>query len=155
MAAIERTLEQTHTFTASEALKALRAALGETQQQFAHRVGMAITTIARYETSRPPRGSVLVTFANIAEENGLHEIATRFNNAIIREMGLVSSRAYMHALPRIERIHTLLNDIDKENFTPRQIEQICEAREKAFEAVQLLRPAKALFVREAAEWTED
>ena len=55
--------------TASTALVALRTAMGKTQQQFAVEVlKTAITTVARYETSHPPRGEVLLRLATIANE---------------------------------------------------------------------------------------
>ena len=51
----------------------LRQALGESQQQFAQRLNMAIRTIARYETVRPPRALALVQLQRIAEAHGLDE----------------------------------------------------------------------------------
>jgi hypothetical protein len=53
---------------ASEAVKALRRALGKTQQAFAvEDLKSAVTTAARYETSHPPRGDVLLRLAEISE----------------------------------------------------------------------------------------
>jgi hypothetical protein len=54
---------------ASAAVIALRKALGMTQQAFAVEVlKTAITTIARYETSHPPRGDALLRLASAAED---------------------------------------------------------------------------------------
>jgi hypothetical protein len=50
-------------------------------------MGTAITTIARYETSRPPRGKVLAQLSKIAEECGLRELANSFNSALAEELG--------------------------------------------------------------------
>ena len=41
------------------AVRQLRKGLGETQEKFAHRLGTAVRTIARYEGERPPTGLVL------------------------------------------------------------------------------------------------
>ena len=59
----------------TDAVRRLRLALGETQQQFAARTGLAISTVVRYELSRPPRGNALEQFKALAEKNGLREIA--------------------------------------------------------------------------------
>jgi transcriptional regulator with XRE-family HTH domain len=42
--------------TVSSTIRKLRQALGESQQQFAHRLKIAIRTIARYETVRRREG---------------------------------------------------------------------------------------------------
>lgn len=62
----------------SVALINLRKALGETQQQFAARLGTAITTVARYETSHPPSGAVLQKLALIALDAGLEDLEDLF-----------------------------------------------------------------------------
>src|ERR1700712_3119239 len=72
----------------SEALIALRTALGETQQQFAAHLNTAITTIARYETNRPPSGAILISLAKMASENGLGKEAATFQEAFARENGI-------------------------------------------------------------------
>ena len=57
---------------ASEALIALRKAMGKTQQTFAVEVlKSAIGTVARYETSDPPQGDLLVRLWEIAEQHKL------------------------------------------------------------------------------------
>lgn len=71
----------------SEALIQLRQALGENQQQFANRTQIAMTTIARYETSRRPTGKALAQFARVAEQAGRHDLATVFETALTRELG--------------------------------------------------------------------
>lgn len=70
-----------------EALKKLRLGLKETQQTFANRMKTAITTIARYETSRPPRGRALVQLEKIARENGFEEYANVFRDALNEDLG--------------------------------------------------------------------
>lgn len=64
---------------ASEALIALRLAMGKTQAAFAVEVlKTAVTTIARYETSHRPPGDVLLRLADIAKEHGLAELQSKF-----------------------------------------------------------------------------
>src|SRR4051794_29254 len=55
---------------ASDALIALRTAMGLTQQDFAVKVmdNAAVSTIGRWETHGPPRGDTLLRFAQIADE---------------------------------------------------------------------------------------
>jgi hypothetical protein len=64
---------------ASEALIALRLAIGKTQAAFAVEVlKTAVTTIARYETSHRPPGDVLLRLADIANEHGLADLQSKF-----------------------------------------------------------------------------
>jgi transcriptional regulator with XRE-family HTH domain len=65
----------------TDAVRRLREALGDTQQQFAARTGLAISTVVRYELSRPPRGEILTRFKALADEKGLHDIAQAFAHA--------------------------------------------------------------------------
>jgi hypothetical protein len=54
--------------------------MGKTQQTFAVEVlKSAIGTVARYETSDPPQGAVLLRLRDIAREQGLYELANRFD----------------------------------------------------------------------------
>lgn len=70
------------------AVRELRKALGDTQQQFATRLGMAISTVVRYELTRPPKGKVLNQLAHLAITNGRPEIAHVFFEALDDEMGV-------------------------------------------------------------------
>jgi len=65
----------------TQAVRNLRVALGDTQQSFAHRLGMAISTVVRYESTRPPRGKMLVQFERLARKHGLKKIALIFQGA--------------------------------------------------------------------------
>lgn len=72
---------------ASKAVKLLRKSLKLTQQRFSVEVlGCAITTVARYETSREPSGLVLLQLARIAEENQKHHIAEKFRKLYMKEV---------------------------------------------------------------------
>src|SRR5947209_1616164 len=75
----------------SAAVIELRQGLGQTQQQFAHALGVSITTIARWETNRPPRGTILADLARIARsEVKTFEIAEIFRRAILDEKMIFS-----------------------------------------------------------------
>ena len=69
------------------AVRQLRKALGETQEQFAHRLRTAVRTIARYEGDRPPTGLVLEQLKQLADAYNLPEVASVFQQAIVRELG--------------------------------------------------------------------
>jgi len=66
----------------SDLVRSLRKALGETQQQFANRCGLAIITIARYEAERSPELRELNKFYRLAIEIGNVELEKRFHVAI-------------------------------------------------------------------------
>jgi hypothetical protein len=60
--------------------------LQESQQAFAYRMKSAVRTIARYETVRPPRGSVLAQLEGVALEAGRADLATVFRQALAQEL---------------------------------------------------------------------
>jgi transcriptional regulator with XRE-family HTH domain len=70
----------------TEAVRSLRQHLSDTQQQFAARLNLAISTVVRYELSRPPRGKLLVQFERLATEHGLDTEAAVFHNALDVEL---------------------------------------------------------------------
>jgi transcriptional regulator with XRE-family HTH domain len=78
----------------SQAVKKLREALGQTQQDFAQTLDAAITTIARYETGRAPKGGYLARLAEIASQNNLIELSEVFRGALIEELGSWDSTGY-------------------------------------------------------------
>jgi hypothetical protein len=72
---------------ASELLITLRKAMGKTQQTFAVEVlKTAIGTVARYETSDPPQGELLLRLQEIADEHGLPRIGFQFELLYRKEM---------------------------------------------------------------------
>lgn len=78
----------------SQAVRKLREALGQTQQQFAHTLGTAITSIARYETGREPHGRPLARMAQVAADQGLEDLALTFRRALTRELGTWDSTGF-------------------------------------------------------------
>jgi transcriptional regulator with XRE-family HTH domain len=68
------------------AVKELRLAVGDTQQDFAQRLGLAISTVVRYERSRPPKGKALAQMAEVAESIGHAALAQKFAGALDAEL---------------------------------------------------------------------
>jgi transcriptional regulator with XRE-family HTH domain len=71
----------------TEAVKALRLHLNDTQQSFAARTGLAISTAVRYETTRPPKGRALARLYDLARQHDCDKVAEIFHNALAEEMG--------------------------------------------------------------------
>jgi DNA-binding CsgD family transcriptional regulator/DNA-binding transcriptional regulator YiaG len=92
-------------------VKSLRLALGDTQQSFAHRTGLSISTAVRYETSKPPRGKALVQMEQLARENGIAVLADIFNAALSLELGFKAprlGRSKASPRPGTEEDHSIL-----------------------------------------------
>jgi transcriptional regulator with XRE-family HTH domain len=70
----------------SAAVRALRTALGESQQAFAYRMKTAVRSIARYETIRPPKGQMLAAFLDLAVAAGEWGLAKTFRKALFDEI---------------------------------------------------------------------
>src|SRR5258706_4598816 len=92
----------------SKAVKLLRGSLGQTQQQFAHTLSTAITTVARWETGRAPKGLFLVRLAEVAAQNKLADLEKIFRDALAQELGTWDTSGFNLALePKndAERLH--------------------------------------------------
>ncbi len=76
------------------AARQLRSALGLTQTEFAKRIGKGIATVQRYETQSAPSGPVLNRLAELAESQGLQDLAAVFRQAL----ELNSSPALSHKI---------------------------------------------------------
>lgn len=61
--------------------------MGDTQPQFAARLGVALPTVVRYEHSRRPRGKAVVAMQEIAAAHGLDDLASQFRSALSDELG--------------------------------------------------------------------
>lgn len=68
-------------------VRALRQKIGDTQQSFAHRLGLSISTVVRWELTRPPRNHSLVLLRKVAAEHGLDDLVSRFDQAMRVELG--------------------------------------------------------------------
>ena len=58
----------------ADAIKALRAEFGESQQRFSDRIGVVVRTVARYEIQQPPGGEMLAKLAALAAELGRDDL---------------------------------------------------------------------------------
>jgi len=85
-----------------EAVRRLRAALGDTQQQFSRRLGLAIATVVRYEHTRPPKGAALLHLERIARAQGLDKLAATFRRAFHEDMRSPLTDDFCTA-PRLKR----------------------------------------------------
>jgi transcriptional regulator with XRE-family HTH domain len=70
----------------SKAVCELRTRLGDSQQAFSNRLGLALNTIARYETSREPSGDVLLMLADLAEKNGHLQLSSFFRTHYLAQV---------------------------------------------------------------------
>src|SRR5215831_17662818 len=77
-------------------VRKLRLALGDTQQQFASRLGLAIATVVRYEHNRPPKAKALARLEQVACEKGLEEYAAAFRRALNMDLGAGSRSGLSH-----------------------------------------------------------
>jgi transcriptional regulator with XRE-family HTH domain len=69
----------------SDAIRRLRDEMELTQPEFASRLGVALRTIARWETGQPPHGEALVKLAQVADSIERKSIAECFVAALRSE----------------------------------------------------------------------
>lgn len=69
-----------------KAVKDFRQSLGDTQFEFAQRLGMFFSTVVRYESTRAPQGHALTLLAYIAKKNGLTSFEELFTEAACEEL---------------------------------------------------------------------
>lgn len=85
-----------------------RQSLGDTQQQFASRTGLSVTSVARYETNSRPSSKVLARFASIAREANFPAFVEIFEHKIApdQELDLQNFSAVKQLLDRlVKRLH--------------------------------------------------
>jgi hypothetical protein len=83
---------------------------------------MAISTVVRYELTRPPKGEVLVQFMNLAKANGRPDLAEQFWRALHHELGLGedAGRKIDNAAVEVGLAAVLARELDEhgEEMTP-------------------------------------
>jgi transcriptional regulator with XRE-family HTH domain len=72
----------------NEAVRALRQELGDTQQSFAVRLGLAVSTIVKYEANRTPRVSEISRFLDLALSKKRHDLVEVFAGAMSNELNV-------------------------------------------------------------------
>lgn len=85
----------------ADALRALRAEFGESQQRFSDRISVTVRTVARYEAQKPPTGEMLGKLAALAEEAGRPDLRAVFTNAFWRELNEEIGRKLQIEVPRL------------------------------------------------------
>ena len=72
----------------------MRLDLGDTQTEFAARLGCTLCTVQRYENLVPPKGAMLKRLETLAKKDSRLEYAARcFRNAVNRETPNVKASA--------------------------------------------------------------
>jgi transcriptional regulator with XRE-family HTH domain len=97
----------------ASAIANLRESLGESQQQFANRLGTSQPVVGRYETNYPPNEKILRRLLAIAAEAG-HESATAFAASLeIAEFGKRLRQRYQRIteLKNLAKAETVLTSI--------------------------------------------
>lgn len=74
----------------------------------------AIRTIARYETTRPPRGLTLLSFFMVALQHGVVDAAAVFERALLSEVNEEMLRTEA-ATPEMQRVRSELGNIVTNN----------------------------------------
>jgi transcriptional regulator with XRE-family HTH domain len=88
------------------AVKAVREKLGDSQQVFAGKLGVAIRSVAHYETDREPRGKSLAGLAQLAKQAGLNKEEELFLRAVQQELGaMIVTGLLDHLVPRGDAEH--------------------------------------------------
>src|SRR6266566_4932828 len=74
--------------TFGEAVKALRASLGDTQQSFAQRIGLSVSIVEKYEHGRRmPRPDMYARLFEQAFNHDLLDVATMLRDALLLTNG--------------------------------------------------------------------
>ena len=87
-----------HGATVAAAVRELRSELGLTQQALAVEMETALTTIARWETKRSPRGRTLKDLADRAEQAGRKDLVAVFRKQLMRELGVALRSQFRYAV---------------------------------------------------------
>lgn len=88
--------DYTKAMTPAEAVLALRNALSElegkriSQQEFSNRLGVAVRSVAGYESGANPTGRVLLGLARLARQHGQFKLERQFLHAFFVELGTAS-----------------------------------------------------------------
>lgn len=82
----------------SGAVRELRLTLRLTQQAAAEKFKTALTTWARWETVRSPRGRTLNELARMAKECGRNDLAAVFEKELMHELGLALRSQFRYAV---------------------------------------------------------
>ncbi len=65
-----------------DAVRRLRSECGESQEQFARRLGVGVRTITRYESDKPPSEALLLKLWRLAKDKHLDTVADALTQAV-------------------------------------------------------------------------
>jgi transcriptional regulator with XRE-family HTH domain len=124
----------------ADAIRALRAEFGESQQRFSDRIRVTVRTVARYEVQKPPTGEMLGTLAALAEEVGRPDLRMVFTNAFWRELNEEIGRKLQIEVPRLHSYYKALlwltlnggqrSQTRVENFLKDEIARVLKERKR-------------------------
>ncbi len=90
----------------AEAIRALRAHLKESQEEFSKHIGVSVRTVARYEAERPPQGNVLAMLAETAEFNDRADLR-RFSLTLMVERSRLNRQVWRGRYGVFEQLFTI------------------------------------------------
>src|SRR5690242_16724875 len=128
----------------SDAVKALRSALGDTQHAFANRMNTAIRTVARWETTRAPSGGSLAQLEHLAAKQGFEDLAGIFRAAIAAELGSWDTSEFksIGIEPRTESeklwVAAVLMTLRNSEFVENRVRVLSNLREPAEACIKVL-----------------
>jgi transcriptional regulator with XRE-family HTH domain len=96
----------------SEAIRELRKQKGLTQQQLANELGLAVSSVARYEAGKPPEARVLAQLAIDAIGTGRNDLAKVFQAELAKDLKI----SEINNLGLIVYLHKLIILLKKENL---------------------------------------
>jgi transcriptional regulator with XRE-family HTH domain len=112
-----------------DALRELRRRLQMTQQDLAVHLGKAVVTVARWETTRPPRGGELSTLMKLAVQHGWPDLAGVFAHWLGEDLEMRGER-----LPRTIEENAVADLL----FTAMRNRHLPEVRASYHQALQAL-----------------
>lgn len=101
-----------------DAVRSLREEMSLTQAQFATRVGKSVSTVFRYETIRPPSGTVLAALRALAMTIGRHDLGKIFERAYEVELHAPTGVPSAGPLMDPERTHEIDNALKLAKLDP-------------------------------------
>jgi transcriptional regulator with XRE-family HTH domain len=95
----------------AECLRQLRKQLGLTQQALAVELGLALRTVAHYESDRPPKAPMMIRISRFARSKGLYPLADDFVRVAVASLDVPIEMG--EAVVKIERIEELIDLVSR------------------------------------------
>lgn len=104
---MNRNLEFVHHSSFADCLRELRKQLGLTQQALAVELGLALRTVAHYESDRPPKAPMMIRISRFARSKGLYALADDFVRVAVASLDVPIEMG--EVVVKIERIEELVD----------------------------------------------